>query len=66
MEKNEIKKLLYTAKPIAKIVSIGKGSAIYESNVNDLQIIFDIPVVDMGDAKFLPEMDAKLLIRWIV
>jgi len=66
MEKNEIKKLLYTHKPIATFSYIRKGSAYYKTKVNDVEVIFNIPVVDMGDADFLPEMEAKLLARWIM
>jgi hypothetical protein len=29
-------------------------------------IKFEIPVTDMGEAKFEALMDAKLLIRWLV
>jgi hypothetical protein len=66
MEKNELKKLLYLNKPTAYLLYIRKGSAYYKCNVNDIEIMFDIPVTDMGDADFLPEMEAKLLARWIV
>ena len=66
MEKNEIKKLLYIHKPIAKIMYIRKGHVYYKSIVNDIEIMFDVPIEDMGDADFYPEMDGKLLNRWIV
>ena len=66
MEKNEIKKLLYLNKPAAKFLYIRKGQAYYKSMVNDIEIMFNIPVSDMGDADFLNEMEAKHLIRWIV
>jgi hypothetical protein len=29
-------------------------------------VAFQVPVEDMGDADFLPVMDAKLLVRWLV
>ena len=66
MDKNELKKILYLNKPIAKFLYIRKGSAFYRAVSNDVEILFNIPVIDMGDADFLPEMDGKLLIRWIV
>lgn len=66
MEITEIKKLLYKEKPKAFLQHIRKGNAYYQANVNDLTINFEIPVIDMGDADFFNEMDAKLLIRWIL
>lgn len=66
MEKNELKKLLYTEKPLAKLNYIRKGHAYYSTKVNDIEIQFDIPVEDMGDADFFIQMEGKHLIRWIV
>jgi hypothetical protein len=66
MEKNDLKKLLYLNKPTAYLLYIRKGYAYYKSTVNEVEIMFDIPVTDMGDADFFPEMDGKLLARWIV
>jgi hypothetical protein len=39
--------------------------AYYVTETSLGEIKFVIPVSDMGEADFLPEMDAKLLIRWI-
>lgn len=67
MQKNEIKKFLYKNKPLASFVKIQSGIAYYIAVAgNDQPIQFEIPVDDMGDAKFLYLMDAKLLIRWLV
>ena len=68
MEKNEIKKLLYLNKPIAKLVYKDDTCYKYQSNVNDTEILFHVPIVDMGTNPgiFKDEMEAKLLIRWIV
>lgn len=67
MELNEIKKILYKEKPVASFSHIRKGSAYYSTTLIDgTQIRFEIPVIDMGDADFNYNMDAKLLIRWIV
>ena len=66
MEKNELKKLLYREKPKAEFRYIRKGTAYYRAITVDVTIDFQIPVQDMGDADFLDEMEAKLLIRWIV
>jgi hypothetical protein len=66
MEKNEIKKLLYKENPKAILTYIRERKAYYISKVNDQTINFEIPVEDMGTADFLPEMDSKLLNRWIL
>ena len=65
MEKNEIKKALYKQKPQARFTMIRKGNAHYYADLEEMRVHFEIPVSDMGDADFLIEMDAKLLIRWI-
>jgi hypothetical protein len=74
MDLNEIKKVLYKSNPVASLERIRKGMAYYKCAVLDssedgtsyITVDFWVPVVDMGDADFLPEMDAKLLIRYIV
>jgi predicted PolB exonuclease-like 3'-5' exonuclease len=67
MTTEEIKKALYKERPIANFLFIRKGIATYRTQLTSGQSIhFDIPVFDMGDADFLPVMDAKLLNRWIV
>jgi len=68
MDKNELKKVLYLNKPIAKLISSDKVVFKYKAMVNDIEILFNVPVADMGTNPgiFKPEMDAKLLIRWIV
>lgn len=69
MEKNEIKKALYKQKPTAKLEFIRVGVAYYSTEIkdgdNDFTVSFQVPVDDMGDADYFPEMDAKLLIRYI-
>ena len=70
MEKNEVKKALYKQNPKANFKFIRKGVAYYLTTIDSdnelIQINFEIPVNDMGDADFETTMDAKLLIRWIV
>lgn len=68
MEKNEIKKLLYLNKPTAKLIYKYETYYKYESSVNDIEILFHVPIADMGTNPgiFKDEMEAKLLIRWIV
>lgn len=66
MKNNELKKLLYLNKPTAFFLYIRKGHAYYKCTVNNIEIMFDILVSDMGDADFFPEMEAQLLSRWVV
>lgn len=67
MTKNEIKKALYRQKPTAQLEKIRKGVAHYYTQLIEGDFIsFEIPVNDMGDSDLFSEMDAKLLIRWIV
>jgi hypothetical protein len=71
MEKNDIKKLLYKQNPVAKFLYVRKGNAYYDTTVEDttlgsVYIQFEVPVNDMGDADFLPIMEAKFLNRWIL
>lgn len=70
MEKNEIKKEIYKQQPKAFFWYCRKGVLYYSSSIervssNNQKINFEIPVSDIGDADFLPEMEAKLLIRWL-
>ncbi len=64
MELNEIKKMLYRNNVPAKLTRIRKNVAYYE--IPDKTVTFAVPINDMGDTDFLPDMDAKLLIRYIV
>jgi len=76
MNKTEIKKALYKQKPKANLQYIRRGVAHYKTVIKlesenleftqTQEILFEIPVDDMGDADFKSEMDAKLLNRWIV
>ena len=69
MENNKIKKLLLRNAPTADFNYIRKGNAYYTTRVNDddriIEVTFEIPVVDMGDADFKKVMEAKLLSCWI-
>lgn len=67
MEINDIKKLLYKEKPKAKLIQVTKevlNYVVHLSNQHVIRIL--IPLLDIGDANFFPEMEAQLLIRWIV
>lgn len=68
MEKNEIKKALYRENPVAKFLYYRKGTLYYGTSISidPMQsIIFSVPADDTGDADFLRDMDAKLLIRYL-
>lgn len=69
MEINEIKKALYKQNPKAEFKFIRKGVAYYltiiESGSEPVEIRFEVPVSDMGDADFEYTMDSKYMIRWI-
>lgn len=70
MEINEIKKALYKQNPKAEFKFIRKGVAYYSTiieseNYEPVEIRFEIPVSDMGDADFEYLMESKYLIRWI-
>lgn len=78
MQLNEIKKLLYKNKPQAIFLYADKGGIHYflRTEVPDkdfpkrlttsMEFRFLIPLNDMGDSKFLQEMPAQLLIRYII
>jgi hypothetical protein len=74
MEKNEIKKELYKQNPEASLLYIRKGVVYYEAIlrikehvlIKAKKVFFEVPISDMGDADLLPQMDAKLLIRYLV
>ncbi len=73
MDKNEIKKALYKQKPEAFLLHIRGGKAYYrtifmldEDATEQTIVNFEIPLDDMGDATLYPEMDGKLLIRYIM
>lgn len=67
---NMIKKILYKEKPKANLLYIRKGTAYYQSVIGsdgkgELVVTFQVPVSDMGDADFLPEMESQYLIRYM-
>lgn len=66
MTNNEIKKALYKEKPEASLLMISSGVAHYEASIDDGYVVyFNVPISDMGDTRFYPIMDAKLLNRWL-
>lgn len=65
MTNNEAKKLLYKVKPIANCFHKTPLTWIYDAIIDDIQIIFKVPVSDMGDLSFKDKEQAQLLIRYI-
>jgi len=70
MNNTDIEKVLLKNKPIANFQYIRRGNAYYMIDcvvVNDrmLNVIFEIPLNDMGEADFKAQMDGNLLLRWI-
>jgi hypothetical protein len=69
MNKNEIKKLLYKEKPIAKktndlIMLVPIENTLYKTILNNgLEVYFTIPPKDKIEEKEIP---AQLLIRWLL
>ena len=65
----EVKKLVYKQQPNASLYDLHLGTACYTASIEIDQITtairFDIPVTDMGDGRFYPEMEAKFLLRWL-
>lgn len=67
MTHTEIKKELYKQNPQAKFMGASKGKLNYMAVLPaEEKVWFEIPFTDIGDAKFYPIMDSKLLIRWLV
>jgi len=66
MTKNDIKKALYKEKPQAYFQYIRKGIAYYKTKCSLGEVLFEIPVDDMGDADFRDKEDAQLLNRWLM
>lgn len=62
----EIKKLIYKQKPKAYLEFIRIGVAYYYTTSLGTKISFQIPISDMGSTDFFPEMQAKLLLRWLI
>ena len=68
MSNNEIKKDLYRKKPTAFFQYCRGGHLHYISKIKsdiDYQVFFEVPVEDIEDATFYPEMPGYLLIRYI-
>lgn len=70
MEINEIKKVLYKEKPIARTnVNLShNGETVAKSYLATGSLgdhYFKVPLSEMGETPFEDEMPAQLLIRWL-
>jgi len=65
-EINEIKKQLYRLKPTATMMFVKSTGIVYNCPFdNEEGLFFEVPLSDIGDAKFFYAMPAQQLIRWI-
>ncbi len=66
-DKNTLKKELYKQKPKAELLLINKDGMRYEALLDGIgSVVFVIPLNEIEDGRFYNEMDAKLLIRWLL
>jgi len=67
MNLTETKKALYRENPKATLTECSNATNYYSAHLNNQEMVFfEVPHDDMGNAEFGKEMEAKLLIRWIV
>ena len=68
MTENEIKKVLYKEKPIARRYGIETSKDehfYYETRTSIGNINFKVPIIDMQNKIFKDNEPAQLLIRWL-
>lgn len=70
MNTTEIKKALYKQKPIAEYAYSKDRVWTYSTEVvidnREEEVLFQVPIEEMGEATFEKELPAQLLIRWMV
>ena len=66
MEINEIKKLLYKEKPTAVLQNVRKDGILYTTGFGDNTISFLVPLAELGETIWERQMEAKLLIRYLL
>jgi hypothetical protein len=64
--KNEIKKRLYKEKPIAVFHEIRKDGIMYTTFFGADTVTFLVPLTEVGEVVWGREIDAQLLIRYIL
>ena len=66
MTNNEIKKLVYKQKPQADLEMIRGGNLYYNALLTNMEeILFTVPISDIGTTDVFPMMEAKHLLRWL-
>lgn len=60
----DIKKILYKTKPTAHLFASQNDNYFYDCVVDNLQIMFIVPISEMGEKPFKDKEPAQLLIRW--
>lgn len=65
MELNDIKKILYKTKPSAYFMYAREG-CLYYHTLHPYEYFFRVPVSDIGESTYMPEMAAQLLIRYLI
>ena len=67
MTLTQIKKALYKEKPTAKFNHTQDDFLYYKTVLsNDRVVDFKIPISEVGNTTFYADMEAQLLIRWIL
>lgn len=66
MEKNQIKKLLYSEKPTAYLNSVRKDGILYTVPSYGTNISFLVPLNEIGEVIWKLQMEAHLLIRYLL
>jgi len=66
MELNEIKKKLYKENPTAVLHSVRKDGILYTTGFGENTINFRVPLDELGETVWERNIDAKLLIRYII
>lgn len=63
--RNEIKKMLYREKPMARLVGKDNEKYFYRTNTSTGVLSFVVPISDMGEKLFQHDIEAQFLIRWL-
>jgi len=71
MELNEIKKALYKQNPVAELESVNNDGLFYITSLSleDMPkyvVMFRVPLIELGETVWHKDIEAKLLIRYII
>lgn len=64
MKKQDLMKFTYKNEVTADLMQVNKSGIKYTALIDGNAVFFLIPYEDIGDASFLPKMEAKQLVRW--